>query len=328
MKEQILALLTEKQGAYLSGAELSRRLNISRTAVWKHIKSLKDDGYSIAASPRRGYCLLAKPDILAVPEIKSGLTTRVFGQKVSFFPQLDSTNEEAKRLAAAGAPEGTVVVAEQQLQGKGRLGRSWISPPGLGLWFSLILRPPLLPARAAQLTLVSAVAVGRALRVATGLPFALKWPNDVLLDGKKVCGILTELSAEIEKINYVIVGIGLNVHQKPGDFPPELRERALSLKMATGRFFRRAELLRKILAHYEELYFAYLEQGFPMVLQVWRELNCTLGKEVSVTTTEGSFRGTALELSEGGCLLVRKASGEIVKIMAGDVTLCCDYFDN
>lgn len=321
MKQKILELLSQRQGTFISGEELSNMLNISRTAVWKHIHSLKEEGYRILASPRRGYVLTERPDILTETEIRSGLETRVFGQKVAFFPLLDSTNEEAKRLAAAGAPEGTVVVSEQQQQGKGRIGRQWASPPKIGLWFTLILRPAVLPVHAAQLTFVSAVAVCLALKEATGLPFTLKWPNDLILDGKKVCGILTELSAEIEKINFIVVGIGINVNQKQEDWPSELRNMAVSLQIAAGRTFHRAAILQVILAKYEELYHNYLQNGFAPILQAWRELNSTLGQEVVVKSPEGSFVGRAEDVNADGCLLVRKASGELETVIVGDVSI-------
>lgn len=321
MKQKILELLSQRQGTFISGEELSNMLNISRTAVWKHIHSLKEEGYRILASPRRGYVLTERPDILTETEIRSGLETRVFGQKVAFFPLLDSTNEEAKRLAAAGAPEGTVVVSEQQQQGKGRIGRQWASPPKIGLWFTLILRPAVLPVHAAQLTFVSAVAVCLALKEATGLPLTLKWPNDLLWDGKKVGGILTELSAEIEKINFIIVGIGINVNQKEEDWPSELRNMAVSLQIAAGRTFHRAAILQVILAKYEELYHNYLQNGFAPILQAWRELNSTLGQEVVVKSPEGSFAGRAEDVNADGCLLVRKASGELETVIVGDVSI-------
>lgn len=321
MKQKILCLLTEKEGAFLSGEELSSLLKISRTAVWKHINALKKEGYRIQALPRRGYCLLERPDLLSEVEIKSGLRTKVFGQKVAFFSLLDSTNEEAKRSAAGGAPEGMVVVAEQQERGKGRIGRQWVSPPGVGLWFSLVLRPPILPAQAAQLTFVSAVAVCRALRKVTGLPLTLKWPNDLLFGEKKVCGILTELSAEIERINYLIVGIGVNVNQKEDDLPLELRNTALSLAMASGRSFQRAAVLRMILQEYEEIYFGYLRQGFEWILGLWRQLNSTLGKDILVSTREEVYEARAEDIDEHGYLLVRKASGELETLIVGDVSI-------
>ena len=321
MKKAVLQLLLEQQGKYISGEEMSNLLQVSRTAIWKHIRSLKEDGYQISSSSGKGYCLLERADILTPTEIKTGLETEFLGQNLFCYATLDSTNEAAKREALAGAPEGTVIVAEQQEQGKGRLERNWFSPSGLGLWFSVILRPEIKPAQAAQLTFVSAVAVCKALRAVTGLPIMIKWPNDLLCGEHKVCGILTELSAEIEEINYLVVGIGINVNQQKQDFSPEIKDTAISLALATGRSWQRAELLRKILGEYEKQYQLYLTKGFRQTLFFWRELNTTLGKEVVVSTREGSFTGVAEEINEDGCLLVRKDSGEVEVLLAGDVSL-------
>ena len=319
MKQAIAQLLITQKGKYISGEEISKLLAISRTAVWKHINSLKEEGYQIMAAPRRGYCLVESPDLLSVVEIKTGLETKKLGQNLLCFPLVDSTNEVVKREAAAGAPEGTVVVAEQQEQGKGRLGRQWVSSPGMGLWFSVLLRPEIIPAQAAQLTFVSAVAVCRALRAVTGLPLLIKWPNDILLGRQKVCGILTELSAEIEGVDYVVVGIGINVNQRPEEFPLELRDTAVSLAMGAKHSFSRAELLRKILQEYEDQYHLYLEKGFTPIRSLWREHNTTLGKKVLVSTKEGSFTGVAEDINKEGCLLIKKDSGEREILMAGDV---------
>ncbi|MGI6587609.1 MAG: biotin--[acetyl-CoA-carboxylase] ligase [Peptococcia bacterium] len=321
MKKTVLQVLLEHKGEYVSGEEISDLLQVSRTAVWKHIRGLKEAGYKITSSPGKGYCLLERPDLLIPMEIKTGLQTEFLGQKLLCYSTLDSTNEAAKREALAGAPEGTIVVAEQQEQGRGRLERNWFSPPELGLWFSVILRPKIDLAQASQLTFVSAVAVCKALRTVTGLPLMIKWPNDLLYKGKKLCGILTELGAEIEEINYLVIGIGLNVNQQEKDFPPEIRKTASSLALATGRSWQRAELLRQILEEYEKQYEIYLTKGFEQTLLFWRELNVTLGKEVMVSTREESFTGIAEDINEDGCLLVRRDSGELEILIAGDVSL-------
>jgi BirA family biotin operon repressor/biotin-[acetyl-CoA-carboxylase] ligase len=326
MKKVVLQMLLEHKGEYISGEEISDLLQVSRTAVWKHMQSLKEAGYKISSSSGKGYCLLERPDLLTPLEIKTGLETEFLGHNLFCYSTLDSTNEVAKREALTGAPEGTVIVAEQQEQGKGRLKRSWFSPPELGLWFSVILRPKIKPAQASQLTFVSAVAVCKALRAVTGLPVMIKWPNDLLYKGKKLCGILTELSAEIEEINYLVVGIGLNVNQQEKDFPSELRETATSLALATKRSWQRVELLRQILGEYEKQYQIYLTKGFEQTLLFWRELNVTLGQEVVVSTREESFTGVAEEINEDGCLLVRKDTGEVEILLAGDVSLRRNFF--
>ena len=321
MKKTVLQVLLEHQGEYVSGEEISDLLQVSRTAVWKHIQSLKEAGYKINSSSGKGYCLLERPDLLTPLEIKTGLKTEFLGHNSLCYTTLDSTNETAKKEALADAPEGTVVVAEQQQQGKGRLERNWFSPPELGLWFSVILRPQIELVQASQLTFVSAVAVCQALRTVTGLSVMIKWPNDLLYRGKKLCGILTELGAEIEEINYLVVGIGLNVNQQAKDFPPEIRKTATSLALASGRSWQRVELLRAILEEYEKQYQIYLQKGFAQTLLLWRELNVTLGQEVTVSTREESFVGIAEDINEAGCLLIRKASGELETLIAGDVSL-------
>jgi len=260
-------------------------------------------------------------DLLTPAEIKSGLQTKVLGQHLYCYATIDSTNEAAKRAALAGALEGTVIVAEEQKQGKGRLGRYWYSPSSQGLWFSLVLRPPLKPTEASQITFVSAVAVCKALRSLTGLPLKLKWPNDLLYENKKIGGILTESSAEMDGINYLVVGIGININQQKNDFPTEIKEKASSLFMASGRLWQRAGILVKILQEYEKEYEKLLIKGFEETLLDWREFNTTLGQEIVVTTKEESFNGIAENINENGSLLVRRESGEIEVLLAGDVTL-------
>ena len=321
MKDAILQILLEHKGDFVSGQEISSQLMVSKTAIWKCINSLKADGYLIDSSARESHCLRECPDLLTPLEIKLGLGTKVFGQQLQCYTTIDSTNEAAKRAALAGAEEGMVIVAERQELGKGRLGRHWFSPARLGLWFSLILRPPIHPFQASQLTFVSAVAVCQALRNLTGLPLLIKWPNDLLWRDKKVCGILTELSVEREDINYLVVGVGINVNQQEDDFPLEIKKTACSLAIATGRVWQRAAILRQILEEYEQQYMQYLSKGFGQTLEHWRTLNTTLSKEVTVSTKEETFTGIAEDINEQGCLLVRKKNGELETLLAGDVTI-------
>ncbi|QNB45981.1 biotin--[acetyl-CoA-carboxylase] ligase [Thermanaerosceptrum fracticalcis] len=321
MKQAILQMLIENQGEYVSGEQISKTLHVTRTAIWKQIKNLKQEGYEIDSSPRLGYRLLSRPDILKPEEIKIGLATEILGRELYVFEQVNSTNDLAKKKAAEGASHGTVVVADQQLSGRGRLGRPWASPPGTGLWFSVVLRPPLKPFLAPQLIFVSAVAVCHAIRDYTGLPVTIKWPNDILFSGKKVCGILTELSAEIDIINYVVIGIGINVNQEMADFPPELQEKAISLAVAGNTKYNRVGLLKAILKELEKEYEIYLTEGFPAVLKHWRSLTSTLGQEVMVSSTDETFTGVAEDINGEGCLLVRTEDGNVRSVMVGDVSL-------
>ncbi len=321
MKQAILQMLIENQGEYVSGEQLSKTLNVTRTAIWKHINNLKQEGYEIDSSPRLGYRLLSRPDALRLEEIKIGLETKKLGQELYVFDQVNSTNDLAKRKGAEGVPHGTVFVAEQQVKGRGRMNRPWSSPPGTGLWFSVVLRPPIKPALAPQLTFVTAVAVCRAIRDYTGLPVTIKWPNDILLQGRKVCGILTELSAEIDLINYVVIGIGVNVNQEMDDFTPEIQERAISLAAAGNTRYNRVRLLQTILKELEKEYEIYLTEGFPAVLKHWRGLTSTLGQEVMVSSPEESFTGVAEDINQEGCLVVRTGDGSLRSVMVGDVSL-------
>lgn len=321
MREAILKLLIDNEGKYISGEEVSKKLFVSRTAIWKHINNLKEEGYIIESIPRKGYCLLERPDLLSPEEIRIGLDTTRIGKKIITFDSVSSTNDVAKKLAAEGAEEGTIILAEQQLVGRGRMARNWSSLPGLGIWMSVILKPNIIPPRALQLIFVNAVAVCRAIRNYTGLDVTLKWPNDILFQSKKICGILTELSAEIDQINYIIAGIGINVNQEQKDFPWELQDTAISLKGAGNKNIRRIDLLKEIIKELDCKYDIYLKEGFPLILKEWKILNSTLGQEVNITGRNEKYSGTALDLDEDGCLVVKTEDGDVRRVIVGDVTL-------
>ena len=321
MKQRILRMLIENRNRFISGEEISGKLDVSRTAIWKQINSLREEGYVIESAHRQGYKLSGYPDSINKDELLLKTETEIFGQEIYVYEQVNSTNDIMKKLAAEGAPEGTVVVADQQLRGKGRLGRPWVSAPGKGIYFSVLLRPHITPAWAAQLIFVSAVAVCRALRKTTGLQVTIKWPNDLVIAGKKVCGILTELSAEIDMINYVVAGIGINANHEAADFPADIRDKALSLAMAAGRSFRRTDLLLAIFKELDAEYKDYLKSGFAGVLERWKELNSTLGREVTVSCGQDTLRGLARDIDEQGCLLVERADGSVSAVMVGDVSV-------
>jgi len=321
MKKEILKLLLDNAGRFVSGEEISERFQVSRTAIWKHINSLKNAGYDIEALPRQGYRLKELPDVLNPEEVELSLKTRLLGRELHIYPELSSTNELAKKLAGEGSPEGTIVLAERQLRGRGRMGRSWHSPAEKGLWFTVILRPDIKPYLASQLIFVAAVGVCRALRKVTGLEVGIKWPNDLLVDGKKVCGILTELGAEIDMLNYIVLGIGININQSEEDFAPELAASAASLRQLSHRSYRRLEVLQEVLYQLETVYEQYLQEGFPCILQAWKELNCTLGQRVEVITRDEIYQGIAEDLNEDGSLLVRDEKGEIRTVVVGDISI-------
>ena len=302
-----------RRGGPVSGEELAREAGVSRTAVWKHIARLRREGYEISSSPGVGYYLKGSRDVLLPEDL-----AEVAGGKwlVIFHRELASTQEVARKLALEGAGEGTVVLAEKQTAGRGRVGRSWSSPPG-GVYLSLILRPKLAPPEALRLSLLAGVAVARAIQKVSGLEPRLKWPNDVLIESKKVAGILCELGAETDQVNYVILGTGVNVNNDP---PEELSEVATSLKQELGREIPRTDFIRVLLPELESLYRRLVQEGFEPIRQAWRGLSSTLGSRVMVSSLGEVLQGEALDIDEDGALILRTFDG-LRKVVAGDVSL-------
>jgi BirA family transcriptional regulator, biotin operon repressor / biotin---[acetyl-CoA-carboxylase] ligase len=286
--------------------------------VWKHVEALRGKGYRIDAVPARGYRLMDVPDKLSPLELSPLLSTHHLGQSIHFHESLPSTNELAFRLATDGAEHGEVVITEQQTAGKGRRGRAWVSPPGLNLYFSAILRPELPPQRAPELTLVAAVALCEVLREADA-DARIKWPNDVQIDGRKVAGILTELSAEPERVHFVVLGVGVNLNARAEDFPPELADTATSLSRVLGQHVNRAFFTSALWSRLEEWLDLHHEVGFEPVRQRWVELSGTLGQQVRVRTDRSELRGVAEDIDESGALLVRTPDGRLERVLAGDV---------
>lgn len=318
MRAKILELLRSKHGGCVSGAEIASQLGVSRTAVWKHINELKLAGYNIESRARSGYCLLDCPDRLLPELITHDLPTRLLGQSVVSYEDIPSTNDEAKRLAAQGADEGTVVVSEAQSVGKGRLERSFFCPAG-GLWFSVILRPDFLPQEAPKCTLMAAVAVAMAMRD-LGLEAGIKWPNDIYCQGRKLTGILTEMSAEMDRINYLVVGIGINANIPVASFPEDIKDKAGSMSGILGHDIDRVAFLQKILTYMEQLYVDVLKNGFAQVLEQWRKHSITLGQLIDVVGVQEQFAGQAEDIDADGALLVR-TDGGLRRVLAGDVSI-------
>jgi BirA family biotin operon repressor/biotin-[acetyl-CoA-carboxylase] ligase len=317
-QELILGFLADGRDEYTSGEALSAKLGLSRTAVWKHVEALRGKGYRIDAVPARGYRLVDVPDRLSPLELTPLLSTHHLGQSIHFHDTVPSTNEVAFRLAADGAEHGEVVVAEQQTAGKGRRGRTWVSPTGLNLYFSAILRPELAPQHAPELTLVAAVALAETLCEA-GADARIKWPNDVQIDGRKVAGILTELSAEPERVHFVVLGVGVNLNAGPEHFPPEVASTATSLSQVLGQSVNRALFTTSLWGRLEEWLDLHHEVGFGPVRQRWKELSSTLGQEVVVRTDRSELRGVAEDIDPAGALMVRTAGGSLERVLAGDV---------
>jgi BirA family biotin operon repressor/biotin-[acetyl-CoA-carboxylase] ligase len=306
----------------VSGAELAEQLKISRAAIWSRIEELRRLDYDIEASPHFGYRLISSPDALHADDLLARLgRTKVIGRDIQVFEQTTSTNDVMEKIARDGVKEGVVVFAESQTKGRGRLGRKWISPERKGLWFSVLLRPDLRPQETTQLTVASATALRRAIESETGLKAEIKWPNDILIGGKKVAGILTELSAELDRVKHVILGIGIDVNLDAGEFPPELKKTATSLKIKTGEIISRAELAAVILRELDFDYSRICADKFAAVADEWEENCATIGKNVTVQIGERKIRGRAESLDDDGALLLRTEHGHLERITGGDVTL-------
>ena len=319
---RILKILRAADDGSVSGTELSQELGVSRAAVWARIQELRSLGYDVEASPHLGYRLLSSPDVLHADDLRSRLgQIRVIGRDIQVFEETTSTNDVIERLARDGVKEGVVVFAESQTKGRGRLGRKWVSPPRKGLWFSVLLRPDRRPQEITQLTVASATALRRAIQSHTGLKPEIKWPNDVLVRGKKVAGILTELSGELDHVRYVILGIGVDVNLTPGEFPPDLRKLATSLKVELGKSVSRAELAVAVLRELDQDYARIASGQFAAVADEWEEHCTTIGHEVVIRTGERQIRGRAESLGEDGALLLRTDHGHLERIVGGDLTL-------
>jgi len=319
---QILGALRAAGEGTVSGAELSQRLGLTRAAIWARVEELRRLGYEIEASPHLGYRLLSTPDVLHADDLLTRLgRTKVVGRDIHVFQSTTSTNDVIERLARDGVKEGAVVFAESQTKGRGRLGRKWLSPPGKGLWFSVLLRPDLRPQEVTQLTIAAATALRRAIHAETGLAAEIKWPNDILICGRKVAGILTELSAELDRVRHVILGIGVDVNLSAGEFSAELRPYVTSLKAETGRTVLRPALATTILRELDADYARICSGKFTAVADEWEKHCTTLGRQVTITTGKRGLCGRAEALDEAGALLIRTEHGHLERIIGGDVTL-------
>lgn len=321
MRMTIVEMLKRAGEDFISGESIAGELGISRTAVWKHIQKLREHGYEIISRERRGYQLKDAPDLLLPSEIQIGLDTQIIGKEMHYYPSVDSTNRAAKALAYHGAAEGTIVVAEEQESGKGRLDRNFYSPRGKGIWFSVILRPNFLPNDAPKFTLMAAVAVAEAM-ARFNLKAEIKWPNDIMFDGRKLVGILTEITGELARITYIVIGIGINVNISRADFPEELQDVATSLSEMNGENLSRVEIFRAVLEEFDKLYREVKAEGFGKVIDCWKKYNVTLGKNVRVISAgDGeSFTGKAVDLNQDGALVVETSQGQRA-VYAGDVSI-------
>jgi len=355
VKKKVLFELRKFRNSYVSGEALKELFGVSRTTIWKYIKELREEGYDIGSSSKKGYMLLNVPDLNAY-EIADDLQTNILGREIIYLDNVDSTNNYAKKISSEGCLEGTVVVSEQQSSGRGRLGRDWHSERGKGIWMSVVLRPSIESERVQIITLAAAVAVVKAINYVTGIETGIKWPNDILLDGKKLCGILTEMSSEVERINYLILGIGINVSQSKNDFPENLREQATSLKIFSQSLnnedfvvFNRSEIIKSVLFELEQMYnkinnggsnciatqtdIALQQEVAPLsviapqlniapqsaIATEWRKYSITLGKEISIATRNAEIRGIAEDITDEGRLIVLCNDGVRREVLSGEV---------
>lgn len=319
MKAEILSLLRSSK-EYLSGQDICSKFGVSRTAVWKVINQLKVEGYTIEAVPKKGYRLVETPDLMSRSELESRIRGTWLGKKIYYYEETGSTNTQIKRLAEEEAPHGTVVMADKQTAGKGRRGRGWESPGGKNIFFSILLRPAFAPEQASMLTLIMAMAVAEGVEHVCRVKAKIKWPNDIVVDGKKICGILTELTMETDYIQYVVIGTGVNVNQD--DIPESIKDTATSLLLLSGKKTARAPLLSEILYIFEEKYERFCRTGnMEELLAEYNERLANIGREVKVLDPQGEYTGEALGINEKGELLVRSADGQLHTVYAGEVSV-------
>ncbi|MCI5951515.1 MAG: biotin--[acetyl-CoA-carboxylase] ligase [Anaerostipes sp.] len=319
MKTEILKAL-KNSDTYLSGEQLSQKFGVSRTAIWKYIKQLREEGYEIESVTRRGYRLLQTADRITASEILSRNQASWVGKSIEYFEVTDSTNQRIYDFAEKGREEGLLAVAEEQTGGKGRRGRSWVSPPGTGIWMSLLLRPKVEPQKASMVTIVAALAMTKAMEKITGMEIRIKWPNDVVLNGKKVCGILTEMSAELEEIHYIIVGIGINANTE--SFPEDIQDRATSIYLESGKKVERAAFIAEFCVQFEQYYERFLEMGnLAFLKEEYESYLINIGREVKIIKKKEERVRKALGINELGELIVAKSDGTTEIIFSGEVSV-------
>ncbi|MBU3158199.1 biotin--[acetyl-CoA-carboxylase] ligase [Clostridium frigoris] len=321
MKEKIIELLKGSGDNFVSGQKISEILGVSRAAIWKHIKVIKEDGYEVEAISRKGYRIISSPDILTFEEIKNYLDTEYIGRNIIYYDSIGSTNSKAKELAEIGKGHGTVIVSEEQTLGRGRLGRNFLSPKYKGIWMSIILRPNILTENISKITLIGAAAVQKAI-MKMGVKTSIKWPNDIILNSKKVCGILTEMSGEIDHVNYLVMGIGINVNLDKEDITSDLKDVATSIKIESGKTMDRKLLLASILNIFEELYIDFVESNnIKETLDICRKNSILIGKEIRLINRGKVTTAKAIDISDKGELVVENSSGNIEHIVSGEVSI-------
>ena len=321
VRKRLLDAFTKSNGEFLSGQYLADLLGCSRTAIWKHMEGLRNEGFELEAVRRKGYRIVSIPEKITPNEIQLGLTTKRLGRQIHYEESVPSTQKIALQMSFDGAPEGTIVIAEEQTSGRGRMNREWYSAKFSGIWMSIILRPDLLPKDAPQLTLITAVAIVQAIEEVTTLHPQIKWPNDLLVNGKKVTGILTELQAESDRINSVIIGIGMNVNQESNSFPDEIESIATSLFIESGKKVNRAKLIQAVLTKLEYLYELYLREGFYPIKLLWESYAISIGKKINARMLKETIKGKALGITDDGVLMLEDDYGKVHYIYSADIEL-------
>jgi BirA family transcriptional regulator, biotin operon repressor / biotin---[acetyl-CoA-carboxylase] ligase len=327
-RSDILGVL-EAAGDFVSGEALAEKAGISRAAVWKHIRALKLGGWDIEGARARGYRLVAAPTALSEAAIRARLDGGTIGRRIVVLDVTRSTNSDAMALGREGEAEGTVVIAEEQTAGRGRLGRTWESSRGVNLYLSVLLRPAIAPWKAPQLSLLAGVAVAEAVRE-EGIDARIKWPNDVVVVGegsvlRKLAGILTEIEAEADRVAFVVTGIGVNLNSEAGHFSPELAGKATSVRMEGGSRVDRAAFAARLFAHLDRLYAGWTDRGFAAVAPRWRELSVLDGRRVTVSAPGETYEGACAGIDDEGALLLETEGGAVRRVLAGDVTIAAGY---
>jgi len=320
VEEELVGVLEKNNHRFLSTKDISLKLGVHPYVVYQAVRELRRWEFQIQSERGKGYKLVESPDLILPGEIKKNLKSKIFGKKIYSYRKVGSTNLLGFRLAETGSEEGTLIVADEQSKGKGRMGRSWYSPPRLGLWMSLILRPDIPPFKAPGLSICAGLALAQSIKEMTGIEAKIKWPNDCLIDGKKVGGILLELSAELDRINFVIVGIGVNVNHSAQDFPRNLSQTATSMKIRLGKDLSRLALLTSFLEEFERIYLDFKKKGLSAQREMIKSFSSLLGKKVAVRFGKGKIEGMAENIDENGSLVIRTKKGEKV-VRAGEVTV-------
>ncbi|MCH4200608.1 MAG: biotin--[acetyl-CoA-carboxylase] ligase [Clostridium tyrobutyricum] len=321
MKDAILNLLKKSTEDFISGQIISEKLGVSRTAIWKYINILRKEGYTIDSYSKKGYKLISSPDILTYEEVKNTIHTKYIGQEFFYFDSIDSTNTVGKKLAEKGEPNGTIIVSEEQTMGHGRLGRNWVSPKYKGIWLSIILRPNVDPINVSKITQIAAAAMIRTLK-SLKIDAFVKWPNDIVMNDKKICGILTEMSAELNRVNYVIVGMGINANLDKTDFNKDILNKATSLKIETNSSINRKIFLGTLINEFEKLYDEF-QENFTVTksIEICKKYSAVIGNDIKILHSGKEFYAKAIDIEENGELVVQYKDGSIEKLISGEISI-------